>query len=94
MLGKRTSHERLEVRLDLKSHNNNIKHDCTKCKEAKEKKIVDEELDETAYESEETVTDKFKPILKYCQCPQFKVTDKLLAFMADGQPNKRFIANE
>ena len=103
----RTSHERLEARLGLKSHNNNLKHDCRKCQAIKEKKAVDKELESETSESsddeddniegedeEKVVKKKKKHISRHCHCSQFKVSNELLLFMGDGQPNKRYKANE
>ena len=48
--------------------------------------ISDDDNDEEAGEK------KLKKIPYHCHFSQFKVTDELLAHMADGQPNKHYKA--
>ena len=96
----RTSQERLEARLGLKSHVINLKHDCEKCIQFKEKKAADEELknlvtddssDQDENDDDENKNSKKKApqMSHHCHCPQFKVSEKMLAYMSDGQPSKR-----
>ena len=98
-----TNQERLEARLGLKSYNNNLKYHCNKCKDLKEKKLVDEELNiedrddisesEDGYCEEDGVK-KANKLPYHCHCYQFKVSNELLVHMADGKPGQRYKEKE